>query len=72
MVTGNDRGAGLVKYDAATGRVLETAEFAAQDCDPHRLALHNGVFYSSDVGIHPGWPEDKSPTPGYIFRIDLL
>jgi len=72
MVTGNDRGAGLVKYDAATGRVLETAEFAATDCDPHGLALHNGVFYSSDAGIHPGWPENKSPTHGYIFRIDLI
>ena len=72
LVTGTERGAGLAKYDAATGRVLETAQFAETDSDPHGLALHNGVLYSSDAGIHPGWPDDKSPTHGYIFRIDLL
>jgi len=27
MVTGSDRGAGLIKYDAETGRTLETAQF---------------------------------------------
>ena len=42
------------------------------DCDPHGLAWNNGVLCSCDVGIHPGWPENKSPTHGYIFRIDLL
>jgi hypothetical protein len=72
LVTGTDRGAGLIKYDADTGRVLETAEFAETDSDPHGLAWHKGVLYSSDAGIHPGWPDDKSPTHGYIFRIDLL
>ena len=72
MVTGNERGAGLIKYDAETGRTLETAQFAETDCDPHGLAWHDGVLYSCDAGIHPGWPENKSPTHGDIFRIDLL
>ncbi|HEY7285893.1 MAG TPA: hypothetical protein VH497_10645 [Vicinamibacterales bacterium] len=72
MVTGNERGAGLIKYDIETGRTLETAEFAETDCDPHGLAWHDGVLYSCDAGIHPGWPENKSPTHGYIFRIDLI
>ena len=72
MVTGSDRGAGLIKYDAETGRTLETAQFDESDPDPHGLAMHNGALYSCDAGIHPGWPENKSPTHGYIFRIDLL
>jgi hypothetical protein len=72
MVTGTERGAGLIKYDIETGRTLETAEFAETDCDPHGLAWHDGVLYSCDAGIHPGWPENKSPTHGYIFRIDLI
>jgi hypothetical protein len=72
MVTGNEQGAGLIKYDAATGRTLETAQFGENDCDPHGLAWHNGVLYSCDAGIHPGWPENKSPTHGYIFRIDFV
>ena len=53
-------------------RVLETAQFAETDADPHGLAWHNGVLYSCDAGIHPGWAENKSPTHGYIFRIDLI
>ena len=72
MVTGNDQGAGLIKYDAETGRTLEIARFDETDSDPHGLAWHNGALYSCDAGIHPGWPENKSPTHGYIFRIDLL
>jgi hypothetical protein len=43
----------LVKYDAATGRVLETAEFATNSCDPHGLAMHDGALISCDAGIHP-------------------
>jgi streptogramin lyase len=72
LVTGSERGAGLIKYDATTGRALEIAEFAESDCDPHGLAVRNGALYSCDAGIHPGWPENKSSTHGYIFRIDLL
>jgi hypothetical protein len=72
MVTGNDEGAGLIKYDATTGRVLETVRFSESDPDPHGLAWHDGALYSCDAGIHPGWPENKSPTHSYIFRIDVL
>src|SRR5258708_32288627 len=72
MVTGDDQGAGLIKYDAETGRVLETVRFAESDPDPHGLALHDGALYSCAAGIHPCWPENKSPTHGYIFRIDLV
>lgn len=71
MVTGDDQGAGLIKYDAESGRVLETARFAEGDPDPHGLAWHDGAFYSCDAGIHPGWPENKSPAHGSIFRIDV-
>ena len=63
---------GLTQYDAATGRVLSTALFSANDCDPHGLAWHNGTLYSCDAGIHPGWPDDISPTHGYIFKIDFV
>jgi len=62
----------LVKYDAATGRVLETAEFLPGSSDPHGLAMHDGAFISCDAGIHPGWPNFDSPTHGWIFRIDLV
>jgi hypothetical protein len=72
MVTGNDQGAGLIKYEVETGRTLEVARFGEMDPDPHGLAWHDGVLYSCDAGIHPGWPENKSPTHGYIFRIDLV
>ena len=71
MVTGDEQGAGLIKYDAESGRVLETVRLAESDPDPHGLALHDGALYSCDAGIHPGWPDNKSPTHGYIFRIDL-
>ena len=71
LVTGDERGAGLVKYDATTGRPLEIVEFGEDACDPHGLAWHNGVLYSCDAGIHPGWPENKSPTHGYVFKIEI-
>ena len=63
---------GLVKYDAATGKVLETVDFAPNSSDPHGLAMHNGKLISCDAGIHPGWPNDDSPTSGWIFQIDLV
>ncbi len=62
----------LVKYDAATGKVLETVDFAPNSCDPHGLAMHDGALISCDAGIHPGWPNYDSPTSGWIFRIDLI
>jgi hypothetical protein len=63
---------GLVKYDAETGRVLETADLEPNSCDPHGLAMHDGALVSCDAGIHPGWPPNDSPTAGWIFRIDLV
>jgi hypothetical protein len=62
----------LVKYDAATGKVLETVDFLPNSSDPHGLAMHNGALISCDAGIHPGWPNNDSPTAGWIFRIDLV
>src|SRR5579863_856204 len=62
----------LVKYDAGTGRVLETVDFETNSCDPHGLAMHDGALISCDAGIHPGWPVNDSPTAGSIFRIDLV
>jgi hypothetical protein len=78
QITGNDsKGfadgrAGLVKYDAATGRVLELADFLPGSADPHGLAMHDGALISCDAGIHPGWPNLDSPSSGWIFRIDFV
>ena len=41
-------------------------------CDPHGLAMHDGKLISCDAGIHPGWPNNDSPTAGWIFQIDLV
>jgi len=61
----------LVRYDAATGKVLETVDFLPNSSDPHGLALHEGALISCDAGIHPGWKVNDSPTSGWIFRIDF-
>jgi hypothetical protein len=77
-VTGNqstsfDEGRpGLVKYDAATGRVLETAEFLPGSADPHGLEFHDGAVISCDAGLHPNWKDHDSPLSGSIFRIDFV
>jgi hypothetical protein len=63
---------GLVKYEAATGKVLETVNFMPGSSDPHGLAMHDGALVSCDAGIHPGWPNGDSPTSGWIFRIDFV
>ena len=62
----------LVKYDAATGRVLETAEFLPGSADPHGLEFHDGALISCDAGVHPGWKDLDSPLSGTIFRIDFV
>jgi hypothetical protein len=78
LVTGNDSHgyaegrAGLVRYEAATGKVLETADFAPGSADPHGLAMHDGALISCDAGIHPNWPPNDSPTSGWIFKIELV
>jgi hypothetical protein len=71
LVTGSDTKAGLIKYDAGTGAVLETVQFEETYPDPHGLAFKDGVMYTCDAGIHPGWQENVSPTHGYICRVDL-
>jgi hypothetical protein len=63
---------GLVRYEAATGKVLETVDFVPNSCDPHGLAMHDGKLISCDAGIHPGWPNNDSPTAGWIFQIDFV
>jgi hypothetical protein len=64
---------GLVKYDAATGQLLETAEFVEGSADPHGLAMHNGSLISCDAGVGPpGFELSHSPNSGYIFQIDFI
>jgi hypothetical protein len=62
----------LVRYEAATGKVLETVDFAPNSADPHGLAMHDGKLIGCDAGIHPGWPNNDSPTAGWIFQIDFV
>lgn len=74
----------LIKYDIKTGNVAELVEFLPGTCDPHDIAIHNGVFYGVDAGEHPrwaidnpkyqrpGWPPLNSPFGGYVFRIDFV
>jgi hypothetical protein len=62
----------LVRYEAATGKVLETVDFVPNSSDPHGLAMHDGKLISCDAGIHPGWPNNDSPTAGWIFQIDFV
>ncbi len=64
--------AGLHKYDAASGRLLEIVDFVPGSADPHGLAVHDGKLISCcDAGIHPGWPNNDSPDTGYIFEIAI-
>jgi hypothetical protein len=63
---------GLVRYDGSTGAVLEVVDFVPGSSDPHGLVMHEGKLYSCDAGIHPGWPNNDSPTAGWIFRIDFI
>jgi hypothetical protein len=34
--------------------------------------MFNGKLISCDAGIHPGWPNNDSPTAGWIFQIDFV
>jgi hypothetical protein len=79
LVTGNQSSTkfaegefGLAKYDSSTGQLMETVEFEPGSADPHGLEFHNGVLYSCDAGIHPGWPVNDSPHSGSIFRIEIV
>jgi hypothetical protein len=62
----------IIKMDAKTGATLETIELAAGDPDPHGLAILDGKMYFCDAGIHPGWDRDKSPSTGWICRVDVI
>lgn len=64
--------AGLARYDATSGMLLETAEFVEGSADPHGLTVWNGTFYGSDAGIHPGWPFRQSKSSGMIFRMEFV
>jgi hypothetical protein len=78
QVVGNDSKSyregrpGLVRYEASTGKVLETVDFVPGSSDPHGLVMHDGKLISCDAGIHPGWPNNDSPTAGWIFQIDFI
>ncbi|MSV28026.1 MAG: hypothetical protein EXQ52_04675 [Bryobacterales bacterium] len=78
QVVGNDSKShkegkpGLVRFDAATGKVLETVDFVPGSSDPHGLVMHEGKLISCDAGIHPNWPNNDSPTAGWIFQIDFV
>ncbi|MEZ5402166.1 MAG: hypothetical protein R2729_21005 [Bryobacteraceae bacterium] len=63
---------GLVRYDLATGRMVETVDFVDGSSDPHGLTMHDGKLIACDAGIHPGWPNYDSPTAGWIFQIDFV
>ena len=64
---------GLMKYDAQTGQLLETAEFLEGTADAHGLAMHNGKLISCDAGVGPpGFEGTGSPSAGYVFEINLV
>jgi hypothetical protein len=67
-----DAHAGLSKYDGKTGQLLMTVDLEPGSCDPHGLVWHDGKLVSCDAGIHPGWPDNASPTYGWIFAIDIV
>ena len=71
VVDGSDE-ARIVKMDAKTGATLETIQLQAGDPDPHGLAILDGKMYFCDAGIHPGWDRDKSPSTGWICRVDVI
>jgi hypothetical protein len=64
---------GLVKYDATTGAMLETAEFLDGTADAHGLDMHNGKLISCDAGVGPpGFEGTGSPSAGYVFEINFV
>ena len=64
---------GLVKYEATTGNVLETAEFLDGTADAHGLDMYNGKLISCDAGVGPpGFFGTGSPSAGYVFEINLV
>jgi outer membrane protein assembly factor BamB len=77
MVTGTsntygENKPGLIKLDAATGKVLATVQFGPQDPEPHGLTVHNGVLYACDAGVGKGFVKTTSPSAGWVYRIDFI
>lgn len=63
---------GLARYDAASGKLMETAEFIEGSADPHGLTVWNGQMYGCDAGIHPGWANRQSKSSGKIYRMEFI
>ena len=66
---------GLVKYDAATGKVLEVVDFLPNSSDPHGLVMHDGALISCDAAAFPirvGPTMTARRAGRWIFRIDLV
>lgn len=77
MVTGTsnripENQPGLAKYDAASGRLLETVTFTPGSADPHGLEMHEGVLYTCDAGIGPGFVATESSTARFICRVEFV
>lgn len=72
FVDGADDGPRILKLDAKTGRTLEIVQLTTSDPDPHGLAMKDGVLYYTDAGIHPGWPDGKSPASGYVCKCEII
>jgi hypothetical protein len=62
----------LIRYDIETGNVIEIVDFLPGSADPHGLTIHKGQLISCDAGNHPNWPIYRSPTSGWVFRIDFV
>jgi hypothetical protein len=54
----------LIRYDTKSGEVMEIVDFVPDSCDPHGIAIHNGVFYGVDAGEHPRWAIDNPKYSG--------
>jgi hypothetical protein len=63
---------GLARYDATSGETVLNVDFVTGSADPHAVTVHGGVIYCCDSGLHPGWPDNDSPTTGAIFRVELI
>lgn len=77
MVTGTsnripENRPGLARFDAASGRLLETVDFAPGSADPHGLEMRDGTLYTCDAGIGPGFVPTGSATARFICRVDFV
>ncbi len=61
----------VLKFDVASGRVLEAIQLNSDDPDPHGMTWHDGYLYYCDAGIAPGATDNQSQYAGSICRIHL-